>query len=367
MSGAGAAPMEPDLGLHVITGGAGFVGTNLADRLLRSGHEVRILDNLSRDGVEQNVRFLLDEHGKRVDFVEADVRDLDAVTAALAGARQVFHLAGQVAVTRSLDDPTHDFAVNGGGTLNVLEAARAMPEPPGVLFASTNKVYGNLAHVELERTADRYRPVDADLAALGVDEDMPLDFHSPYGCSKGAADQYVLDYARSFGVPAVVFRMSCTYGPHQHGTEDQGWVAHFVLQALRNRPITIYGDGRQVRDVLFVDDLVDAMLCACDNLRDLSGSAFNIGGGPVNAVSLLELIEHIEALEDRTLDVRFEPWRTGDQRWYVSRHDAFAARTGWSPEVDVSRGVARLHAWLAEHRVPRRLQTAGEVPARPAS
>ena len=359
--------MDPDPGVQVVTGGAGFVGTNLADRLLRAGHKVRILDNLSRDGVEQNLRFLQQEHGDRLEFLEADIRDAAAVAAALRGAGQVFHLAGQVAVTSSLEDPQYDLAVNGVGTLTVLEAARAMPEPPGVLFASTNKVYGNLAHVPLDQKSQRYEPSDGELAAHGVGEDMPLDFHSPYGCSKGVADQYVLDYARSFGVPAVVFRMSCTYGPHQHGTEDQGWVAHFVLQALQNRPITVYGDGKQVRDVLFVEDLVEAMVRAGDRIGELSGSAFNLGGGPANSTSLLELIDRIEALEDRPLDVRFEGWRTGDQRWYVTDPRSFAEVTGWTPRVRVADGVARLHAWLAEHRAPQRVRAAADAPARTVS
>ena len=359
--------MDPDPGIQVVTGGAGFVGTNLADGLLRAGYKVRILDNLSRDGVEQNLAFLRQKHRNRLEFLEADVRDPAAVSAALQGARQVFHLAGQVAVTHSLDDPQHDLAVNGVGTLNVLEAARAMREPPGVLFASTNKVYGDLGRVALRQTNQRHEPADADLAASGVSEAMPLDFHSPYGCSKGVADQYVLDYARSYGIPTVVFRMSCIYGPHQHGTEDQGWVAHFVLQALRKRPITVYGDGKQVRDVLFVEDLVDAMLRARDRIAELSGTAFNIGGGPANSTSLLELIDRIEALEERPLDVRFEPWRTGDQRWYVSDPHAFRERTGWRPRVAVDEGVTRLHAWLAEHRMPQRVHAAGEAPARTAS
>jgi CDP-paratose 2-epimerase len=228
-------------------------------------------------------------------------------------------------------------------------------------------VYGNLAHVELTQGPHRYEPADPALASAGVSEDMPLDFHSPYGCSKGVADQYVLDYARSFGVPAVAFRMSCTYGPHQHGTEDQGWVAHFLLQALQNRPITIYGDGAQVRDVLFVEDLVEAMLRAGDDIHALAGSAFNIGGGPANSTSLLELIDRIEALQDRPVDVRFEAWRKGDQRWYVSDPRAFADRTGWTPRVPVAEGVERLHAWLSEHRTPRRVVSAGDAPARSAS
>lgn len=354
-------------GVEVVTGGAGFVGTNLVDRLLKAGRRVRVLDNLSRSGVQDNLAWLRAEHDGRLEFVEGDVRDPEAVAVAMRDARQVYHLAGQVAVTHSLDDPKHDLAVNAMGTLNVLEQARSMAKPPGIVFASTNKVYGDLDHVELTRTEHRYQPQEGRLAERGVPETMPLDFHSPYGCSKGVADQYVLDYARSFGVPAVAFRMSCTYGPHQHGTEDQGWVAHFVLQALADRPITIYGDGRQVRDILFVDDLVDAMLAARERIVELAGSAFNIGGGPGNSTSLLELIARIEALEERPLDLRFEPWRTGDQRWYVSDPGAFGERTGWRPKVGIDEGLGQLHRWLSEHRTAQRTRSSEGTPAQAAS
>ena len=347
----------------LVIGGAGFVGSNLADRLLRDGREVVVFDTLARPGVERNLAWLRAAHGERVTFVRGDVRDRDAVREAVrdgggAGAAgDVYHFAAQVAVTTSLGDPGDDFDVNARGTLNVLEAVRALRDETGyaapVLFTSTNKVYGELSDVAEARSpggARRYEPADAALAATGIAESRPLDFHSPYGCSKGAADQYVCDYARSFGLPTVVFRMSCIYGPRQFGTEDQGWVAHFLIRALGGRPITLYGDGLQVRDVLFVDDLVDAFLLARRHVARLAGRAFNIGGGPANTTSLLELVERIGGLTGRRPDVRFEAWRTGDQRWYVSDVRAFGAATGWQPRTSLAEGLGRLHGWLAASR-----------------
>ena len=349
-------------GPTLITGGAGFVGCNLADRLLRDGRRVVVFDNLSRPGVERNLAWLRATHGERVGFIAGDVRDRAAVaravrtplgTAAGAPVADVFHFAAQVAVTTSLADPVDDFEINARGTLNVLEAVRAAGAATGttipVLFTSTNKVYGELADVAEstgEGGARRYTPADAAIAASGIGETRPLDFHSPYGCSKGTADQYVCDYARSFGIPAVVFRMSCIYGPRQFGTEDQGWVAHFLIRALRREPITLYGDGLQVRDVLFVGDLVEAFLLARANVERLSGRAFNIGGGPGNTTSLLELVERLGTLAGRPPAVAFEGWRTGDQRWYVSDVRAFGEATGWAPRTSLEAGLARLHAWL---------------------
>ncbi len=343
----------------LITGGAGFVGCNLADRLLRDGRRVVVFDNLSRAGVERNLAWLRATHGERVGFIDGDVRDRAAVARAVraphggAPAADVFHFAAQVAVTTSLVDPVADFEVNARGTLNLLEAVRAAGDAAGapipVLFTSTNKVYGELADVAAATGADgapRYAPADAGLAAHGIGEGRPLDFHSPYGCSKGTADQYVCDYSRSFGIPAVVFRMSCIYGPRQFGTEDQGWVAHFLIRALRGEPITLYGDGLQVRDVLFVGDLVEAFLLARANVERLAGRAFNIGGGPTNTTSLLELVERLGTLAGRKPAVSFEGWRTGDQKWYVSDVRAFGAATGWAPRTSLDAGLARLHAWL---------------------
>jgi CDP-paratose 2-epimerase len=332
----------------LITGGAGFIGTNLADRLLCDGIRVRIVDDLSRPGVERNLRWLEARHDGTLEVMLGDLRDPDLAAAAVADVDSVFHLAAQVAVTSSLDEPLHDFEVNLGATINVLECARARPCPPTLLFTSTNKVYGDLADVALRDTGARYEPLDARIRRAGVSEERPLDFSTPYGCSKGAADQYVLDYSKSYGLPTVVFRMSCIYGPHQQGTEDQGWVAHFARSALAGDPITLYGDGRQVRDVLYVEDLVEAMLAARRQIDDLSGRAFNMGGGPGQAVSLLEVIEHIGMLGKAAPEVSFGPWRTGDQRYYVSDTARFREATGWRPGVAPERGIERLHAWLSE-------------------
>lgn len=328
----------------LITGGAGFIGSNLADRLAHDGCEVLVLDSLARPGVERNLRWLMLRRPHQVRHVQADLRQAEAVERAVAGVDAVFHLAAQVAVTTSLIDPRADFDVNLTGTLNVLEAARARGTP--VVFASTNKVYGDLADVELRDAGDGWRPRDEGLSRAGVSEQRPLDFHTPYGCSKGAADQYVLDYARSFGLPAAVLRMSCVYGPRQMGTEDQGWVAHFLIQALAGRPITLFGDGRQVRDILHVADVVEAYVHAWRRIDQISGSAFNLGGGPANAVSLLQLIAEIETVTGRAVDVGFEPWRAGDQKWFVA--DASRARSalGLAEARPWREGLRDLADWL---------------------
>lgn len=337
-------------GYAVITGGAGFVGVNVAQRLLAQGTVVRIFDNLSRPGVERNLQWLVGDHGERVSVMVEDIRDAPAVRKAVHDAHQVFHFAAQVAVTTSIQDPVRDFEINVGGTLNLLEALRALKNPPPLLFTSTNKVYGGLENLALREEATRYAPVDGSIAEYGIPESTPLIFHSPYGCSKGAADQYVLDYARMYGIPAVVFRMSCIYGPRQFGTEDQGWLAHFLIRALENRSITLYGDGKQVRDILFVDDLVDAMQLAICNIDRLWGRAFNIGGGPSQTTSLLEIVDLIEDLHGYRPAVRFDTWRPGDQRYYVSDIRNFSNLTGWAPQVGVREGVARLSRWLKELR-----------------
>ncbi|MEN3313862.1 MAG: CDP-paratose 2-epimerase [Acidimicrobiaceae bacterium] len=330
----------------LITGGAGFIGTNLADRLLRAGHHVVVLDNLSRRGVAENVRWLADSHPRRLEVHEGDVRDRSALRRALVGVDRVFHFAAQVAVTTSVAEPLHDFDVNLAGTVTLLEELRRLDQRPSLLFTSTNKVYGGLDDIEVHKRGERHEPRDRSWRYHGVSERRPLQFCSPYGCSKGGADQYVLDYARSFGLAALVFRMSCIYGPHQQGNEDQGWVAHFLMRAMAGEPITMYGDGCQVRDILFVDDLLDAMELAMGGIDRFGGRAFNIGGGPTSTVSLLELVDTIAALEGRRPPLRFGPWRVGDQRWYVSDTRAFADATGWAPKVAVDDGVARLHGWL---------------------
>jgi CDP-paratose 2-epimerase len=349
----------------LITGGAGFIGSNLANRLLSSGRRVTIYDDLSRRGSERNVAWLRETHGNRLKIAVADIRDRNALRSAVRDAEEVFHFAAQVAVTTSLDDPLHDFEVNVGGTVGLLEEIRRRHDPPPLLFTSTNKVYGGLSDIALENSHGRYSPAEKTLRS-GVNESRPLDFHSPYGCSKGAADQYVRDYARTFGLPTVVFRMSCIYGLHQMGTEDQGWVAHFLIQALEGNAIHLYGDGMQVRDILFADDLVDAFLLAQANIHMLSGEAFNIGGGLGNTISLLELLDLIERLQGERPATHLHEWRPGDQRYYVSDTRKFKAATGWAPKVTARAGIERLFRWLAESRglpAPHQLVNSGDFHA----
>jgi CDP-paratose 2-epimerase len=334
----------------LITGGAGFIGTNLAERLLGDGREVVIFDNLSRRGVERNIDWLRRRYRHGLRLLVGDVRDLDGLARAASGVAEIFHFAAQVAVTTSLDRPFDDFEVNARGTLNVLEVARAQSSRPSIVFTSTNKVYGALNEVPLTQEATRYVPVDARVRQHGIDERQALAFHSPYGCSKGAADQYVLDYAKTFGLHAVVLRMSCIYGPHQCGNEDQGWVAHFIAQSLAGRGLAIYGDGRQVRDVLFVSDLVNALIAAQANAAGLAGQAFNMGGGPERTISLLELVDLVYRLAHRRVACQFAPWRAADQRFYVSDSRRFQSATGWRPTVSVTHGVSRLLTWLLRER-----------------
>ncbi len=334
----------------LITGGSGFIGTNLADRLLTLGRQVVILDNLSRSGVDQNATWLQQKHGRKLRIVVGDVRNRDDIQRAISGVEQVFHFAAQVAVTTSITDPRTDFEVNVLGTLNLLEAIRDLGTRPSLVYTSTNKVYGGLEDIHLRAAGQRYEPIDPRILERGISECRSLDFHTPYGCSKGAAEQYVLDYARSFGQPAAVFRMSCIYGPHQFGTEDQGWVAHFLIRALDGKPLTLYGDGMQVRDILFVEDLVDAFLLAQEHMSRISGQAFNIGGGPQRTTSLLELVDMIARLHGRKPRLRFESSRTGDQRYYVSDTAKFREATGWEPRVSAREGVDRLYDWLCSTR-----------------
>lgn len=350
----------------LITGGCGFIGTNLAHRVLSSGRPVLLFDNLSRPGVERNLAWLHRTHKDLMRIEAADVQDPHLLRSAVARASQVFHFAAQVAVTTSLTNAVQDFEVNARGTLNLLEALRAQDDPPPLVFTSTNKVYGGLPDVKLQLNGDRYEPQDASIRENGIGEWRPLDFHSPYGCSKGAADQYVVDYARTFGLPAVVFRMSCIYGPHQFGNEDQGWVAHFLIRALKGEPITLYGDGRQVRDILFIEDLVDAFLLAQAEMPRVSGNAFNIGGGPHNTISLIELLDLMEELHGTRPEIRTGAWRPGDQRYYVSDFSKMKNATGWSPKVDVREGVRRLYDWLRDNTSRPRTHRAGARAGRDA-
>ena len=331
----------------LVTGGCGFIGCNIADRLATRGDHVTVLDNLARSGVRENAQWLKAGHGERINIVVADIRDPIPVIETVREAGAVIHLAAQVAVTDSVADPVADFEINARGTLNILEALRLHNPSAPVLFASTNKVYGRLIDdTQIVRQNQRYRPARAELAD-GISENAPLDFYSPYGCSKGTADQYVRDYARVFGLQTVVMRMSCIYGPRQFGTEDQGWIAHFLLSALRGEPLTIYGDGYQVRDALHVADAVDAWLAALDRIALVSGRVFNLGGGPSNAVSLRELIEHLRKLTGNDVAYSFADWRPGDQPWYVTDTRALYAALGWKPKVPLQDGLVSLHEWLA--------------------
>ncbi len=336
----------------LVTGGAGFIGTNLAQRLLADGRRVRILDNLSRPGVEKNLEWLSRRHdGHLLDVRIEDVRDVKAVGQALAGVGRIFHLAAQVAVTTSIEHPLEDFDINVNGTLTLLEAMRRQSRPPSLVFTSTNKVYGDLGRIPLRRNGTRYEPEGIRMRRWGVSENQPLQFWSPYGCSKGTADQYILDYARIYHLTTVVFRMSCIYGPHQLGTEDQGWVAHFLISSIAGAPITIFGDGMQVRDVLYVDDLLEALLAAQNQARRLSGNAFNIGGGPANTLSLMELLQLIAEFNGEAPPVHYAGWRHGDQRYFVADCRRFTRLSGWKPRVDVRRGVELLHHWLRQQRL----------------
>lgn len=332
----------------LITGGAGFIGTNLARSFLDHGIKVHIFDNLSRRGVEGNLSEL--QHAYPPGLLEVtigDVRDAQRLFAAVANSASVYHLAAQVAVTSSIENPMADAQTNLLGTLNVLEAIRQTSHQPPMLFTSTNKVYGKLGGLKLQETADRWQPLDTSLAQQGIDETQPLCFLSPYGCSKGSADQYVLDYAHSYGVEATVFRMSCIYGPHQLGSEDQGWVAHFVRQSLKRGPVTIYGDGKQVRDLLFVDDLVVAMRLALDEIERTRGQAFNLGGGPQNSISLRVLLDKLAAEAPR-LHVEWDSERIGDQKWYVANGRKISDVLHWTPSTSIGEGLAQLVEWYEQ-------------------
>ena len=334
----------------LVTGGAGFIGCNIADRLACEGRDVLVYDALTRAGVESNLEWLKARHPGRISSVVADVRDVASLEAAAKEASAVFHMAAQVAVTTSLSDPMEDYEINVGGAVRLLDALRRKKERTPLVFASTNKVYGDLGDLRLTLHDGAYLPADPAIRKYGVGEDRPLDFHTPYGCSKGAADQYVLDFARSFDLPTAVLRMSCIYGPRQMGAEDQGWVAHFLIRALAGEPISIYGDGCQVRDILHVKDAVDAYMAVLARIEDVKGRAYNLGGGPANAVSLRQLLAFIGDHTGQRIELDFSEWREGDQRYFVA--DARRARRdlGLGTPLDWKTGVADLAAWLADNR-----------------
>jgi CDP-paratose 2-epimerase len=334
---------------YLITGGAGFIGSNYVARLLKRGENVTVYDNLSRNGGPLNLRWLRETFGADAfRFVHGDLRDAALLTATAREADVIVHLAGQVAVTTSVTHPREDFESNALGTFNVLEAARLSGRNPIVLYASTNKVYGGMEEVSVVERATRYEYADLP---LGMPETQPLDFHSPYGCSKGTGDQYVRDYARIYGLPTVVLRQSCIYGSRQFGIEDQGWVAWFVIAALLERPITIYGDGKQVRDILYVEDLLDAYDAAIANIQRVAGRVYNIGGGAANTLSIwAEFGPLLARLFGREIPVSRADWRPGDQKVYISDIRKAQAELGWSPRVDVETGVRRLYEWVAANR-----------------
>jgi len=340
----------------IITGGAGFIGSNAAARYLRRGDEVVIVDNLARTGAEENLRWLRECGSPK--FYATDLREAEAVDVIFREFRDaslVLHLGGQVAVTSSIADPRFDFEVNALGTLNVLEAMRRHRMEAVLIYASTNKVYGKMNQFEIVESPTRY-----GYAAMphGVSEQMPVDFHSPYGCSKGAADQYVIDYHRVFGLNTVVFRQSCIYGARQFGVEDQGWIAWFLIAAELGRSITIFGDGRQVRDVLYVDDLLEAFDAARANIATARGRVYNIGGGPANAISLLDLIGHIGHIRGNRLEYVNREWRLGDQRVYVSDIRRARSELHWEPRIPWRAGVEALNSWVESNRGE--IETAGD-------
>jgi len=329
----------------LITGGAGFIGCNLAAACIEAGHRVTLFDNLSRRGSEANLSWLRAACGDSFAFVRGDIRDYPAILQAAEGQEAIYHLAAQTAVTTSVSDPRPDFEVNALGTFNVLEAARNTGEDPVFIYASTNKVYGGMEDAPAQERATRY--VLPDYPA-GVSEMRPLDFHSPYGCSKGCADQYVRDYSRIYGLRTVVFRQSCIYGQRQMGVEDQGWVAWFVIAAVTGQSITIYGNGKQVRDLLHVDDLVRAYQVATEKIDITAGQFYNLGGGPANTLSIwAEFGPLLAELAGReVVPAAFRDWRPGDQPVFVADVSKADREFGWAPQVGVREGIARLMAWV---------------------
>jgi len=331
----------------MVIGGAGFIGCNTVQRLVEQGKDVVVVDNLSRKGSGANLEWL--QKRGAFEFIEADIRDAGAMEALFqdhTGIKTVIHLAAQVAVTTSVTNPREDFEINAVGTFNILEGIRLSGQKPLVIFSSTNKVYGGMGeNIDEKETCYVYRDYP-----MGIPETVPLDFHSPYGCSKGAADQYVRDYSRIYGLPAVVFRQSCIYGRRQFGVEDQGWVAWFVIAATFGRDITIYGDGKQVRDLLFVEDLVDAYIMASDNPGKVSGKIYNVGGGPEFTMSIwAEFGPILEDILGKTISVAHGDWRPGDQPIYVSDIRKIERELGWRPKTSVRHGIEQLCEWVGQN------------------
>lgn len=334
---------------YLVTGGAGFIGSNLVRRLLERGENVTIYDNLSRSGAPKNLLWLENQFGKdSFRLIVGDVRNGDLLAESARNMDVIAHLAGQVAVTTSVTDPREDFECNALGTFNALEAARRSRRDPIFLFASTNKVYGGMEDVPILEEPTRWRYAEL---RDGCPETQPLDFHSPYGCSKGTGDQYVRDYARIYGLRSVVFRQSCIYGPRQFGVEDQGWLAWLMIAAVTGRQITIYGDGKQVRDVLNVDDLINGYDLAVEKIDRAGGQIYNMGGGARNVLAVWsEFGPLLEKLLGHPIAVQHADWRPGDQRVFYADYRKAKEELGWEPKIDLEEGIERLYKWITENR-----------------
>jgi CDP-paratose 2-epimerase len=334
---------------YLITGGAGFIGSNYVQRLLKRGEKVTIFDNLARAGAPRNLEWLKKEFGENTfDVIVGDVRDADRIAEAAKGVDVIVHLAGQVAVTTSVTNPRDDFEVNALGTFNVLEAARLSGKKPILIYSSTNKVYGGMDDVEVVEDATRWHYKDL---IYGASEEQPLDFHSPYGCSKGTGDQYVRDYFRIYDIPTVVLRQSCIYGPRQFGVEDQGWLAWMIIAAVTGKKITIFGDGKQVRDVLHVDDLLNAYDLAIANIDVAKGQVYNMGGGTGNVLAVwTEFGPIIERLLGKKVEVDRGDWRPGDQRVFYADYRKAERELGWKPKISLEEGIEHLFQWVKENK-----------------
>ncbi len=332
----------------VIIGGAGFIGINSAYYFLKAGHEVIIIDNLSRVGSDYNLQQIQALYPVR--FIHADIRHflvMQEQLKELGAIDGLILLAGQVAVTTSVTNPREDFEINALGTFNVLEALRQNKQFPLLIYSSTNKVYGKMEAVDIVERNGRY---EYDTLQEGVSEAVPMDFYSPYGCSKGSGDQYVRDYYRMYGIPTVVMRQSCIYGNRQFGIEDQGWVAWFTIATLLDKQITIYGDGKQIRDVLFIEDLVRLYELAILKKDQCAGKIYNVGGGPDQTLSLNELITRLAVRFDKKIPLHWADWRPGDQKVYVSNIHKVQTDLGWTPKIKIDVGIDRMASWIEENR-----------------
>jgi len=334
---------------YFVTGGAGFIGSNYVYRLLERGEKVTVYDNLSRAGALRNLKWLQEKFGEKAfELVIADVRDAGQLVVSAREADVIVHLAGQVAVTTSVIRPREDFEINALGTFNVLEAARLNERNPIFLYSSTNKVYGGMDDVKVVERNGRWEYEDLP---FGAPETQPLDFHSPYGCSKGTGDQYVRDYARIYGLKSVVLRQSCIYGPRQFGVEDQGWVAWMIIAAVTGKQISIYGDGKQIRDLLHVYDLNDAYDAVVANIDKVKGEVFNLGGGSENTMSIwTEFGPRLEKLLGKPIPIVRGDWRPGDQKVFVADTRKIEKMLGWKPKYDVDKGVKQLFDWVSANK-----------------